>query len=142
MRDLFTAIYTQFSTTPHSSFYNAIGGRMYLQEAPEKTAYPYAVYSLTVNSYDHSFTSHAEEALIDFELYSDSTGGATEIVGLYEKLKEVYDDPSFAMSNGWKLVRFKRENAELSRLIDAIPNKPVWQYAVTYTVMARKPKTT
>lgn len=141
MKDLFTGIYTHFATTPHSSFYNAVGGRLFLEEAPASTPYPYATYSLVVNSYDASFTSHFEEATIDFELYSDSTGGATQITQMYEKLKSQFDDPSFVMGSSYRLVRFRRERAELMRLIDQIPNKPVWHYAVTYSVLTRKART-
>ena len=140
MKDLFTGIYTHFATTPHTSFYNAIGGRLHLEEAPAGTAYPYATYNLVVNSYDSSWTSSFEEASIEFELFSDSTGGATQITAMYEKLKSAFDNPNFLIGSSYKLVRFRRTSAELMRLTDAVPNKVVWHYGVNYTVLTRKAK--
>jgi hypothetical protein len=134
LKDLFTGIYTKFSTTPASSFYNAVSGRMYLEEAPQNTAYPYAVYSLVNNSPDLYWNSRLEEGTIDFNLYSDSTAGATEITQLYEKLKEQFDDASLTVS-GYSHLRFRRENAWLNKMPSEIPNKSIWAYTVQYNVL-------
>jgi hypothetical protein len=134
MKDLFTGLYTEFATTPASSFYTALSGRMYLEEAPQGTAFPYAVYSLVNNSPDHYWTSRFEEATIDFNLYSDSTSGATEITQLYEKLKEQFDDCSLTVS-GYSHLRFRRENAWLNKLPSEIPDKSIWGYTVQYQVL-------
>jgi hypothetical protein len=137
MKDFFTAVYTKLNTAPYSSFYNAISGRMYLHEAPQNTKWPYAVYSLVNDDHDWNFTVDYEYATVDFNLYSDSTAGATEITTMYEKLKELYDDSSFTVS-GHTLLKMRRENAWLTKLPDIIPNKTIWRYTVQYECLLRK----
>ena len=134
MRDLFTGIYTEFESAPASSFYNALSGRLYLEEAPQGTAFPYAVYSLVSNPVDYNFTNRLEEATIDFNLYSDSASGSAEVNGLYEKLKEQFDDVNLTVA-GYSALEFRRENAWLNKLPSDIPNKSVWGYTVQYGVL-------
>lgn len=136
MKDLFTAIYSK-GIAAGSSFKTAISGRLYLHEAPQNTKWPYAIYSLVNDSHDWSFKTDYEYATVDFNLYSDSTGGATEITGLYEKLKELYDDCNLTVSNH-TFLKMRRENAWLTKLPDIIPNKTIWQYTVQYEILIRK----
>jgi len=135
MRDLFTGIYTKFTSVPASSFYNALDGRLYLEEAPQGTAFPYAVFSLVNNSLDQNWTNKLEDATIDFNLYSASESGAVEITGLYEKLKEQFDDVNLTVGGGYSHLKFRRENAWLNKMPTDIPNKSVWAYTVQYQVL-------
>jgi len=135
MQDLFTGIYTEFASG--SSFYDAIssgGGGLWLEEAPQGTAFPYAVYSLVHTSLDQNWTNKLEEATIDFNLYSDSASGSVEINQLYEKLKEQFDDVNLAVA-GYDHLKFRRENAWLNKAPSDIPNKSVWAYTVQYSVL-------
>ena len=134
MKDLFTGIYAEFSSVPASSFYTALSGRLYLEEAPQGTPFPYGTYGLVNNSADYNFTNRFEEATIDFNLYSDSTSGAVEITGLYEKLKEQFDDVNLTVA-GYSELKFRRENAWLNKQPSDIPNKSVWGYTVQYGVL-------
>ena len=134
MRDLFTGLYTEFASVPASSFYTAIGGRLYLEEAPQGTKFPYAVFSLVNNSLDQNWTNKLEEATIDFNLYSDSESGAVEITDLYEKLKDQFDDVNLTVA-GYSHLKFRRENAWLNKMPSDIPNKSIWAYTVQYQVL-------
>ena len=134
MKNLFTGLYTKFVSVPHSSFYNTLSGGLHLEEAPQGTVFPYATYGLVNNSPEYTWTSRMEEATIDFNIYSDSTGGALEIVGLYEKLKEQFDDCSLTVA-GYEHLKFRRENAWLNKLPSEIPNKSIWGYTVQYQVL-------
>jgi hypothetical protein len=131
MKTLLESIYTRFSTTPYSSFYNGTSGQLYLEEAPSTAEMPYAVYNMVNSNHDWTFNSDFEETVFDFNLFSDSTGGATQITQLYEKLKEQYDDCVLTVS-GYSHLKMRRENAWLSVDSEAIPNKRVWQYTVQY----------
>ena len=133
MKNLFTGIYTEFESAPASSFYNALTGGLHLEEAPQGTAFPYATYSLVTNSPEYTWTNRIEEATIDFNLYSDSESGGLEIVGLYEKLKEQFDDVNLTVT-GYSFLKFRRENAWLNKLPSEIPNKSIWGYTVQYGV--------
>jgi len=134
MRDLFTGIYTEYASVPASSFYNALTGGLHLEEAPQGTAFPYAVFSLVNNSLDQNWTNKLEEATIDFNLYSDSASGAVEITGLYEKLKEQFDDVNLTVA-GYAHLKFRRENSWLNKMPSDIPNKSIWAYTVQYAVL-------
>jgi len=134
MRDLFTGIYTEFTSVPASSFYNALTGGLHLEEAPQGTAFPYAVFSLVISSLDQNWTNKLEEATIDFNLYSDSASGAVEITGLYEKLKEQFDDVNLTVA-GYSQLKFRRENSWLNKMPSDIPNKSIWAYTVQYAVL-------
>lgn len=131
MKDLFTGLYTEFSSVPYSSFYNGLTGGLHLEEAPQGTAFPYGVYGLVNNSPEYTWTNRIEEATIDFTLYSES---ATEITQLYEKLKEQFDDCSLTVA-GYSHLKFQRENAWLNKLPSEIPNKSIWGYTVQYQVL-------
>ncbi len=137
MKDLFTAIYSRFSSTPYSSFYNGTSGQLYLEEAPSTAEMPYAVYGMVNSNHDWTFTSDFEDTVFDFNLYSDSTGGATEITQLYEKLKEQFDDCDLTITDHNHL-KMRRENAWLSKDSEVIPNKSIWQYTVQYRHLSHK----
>ena len=137
MDDLFTGIYTRFSTTPYSSFYNGVNGELHLEEASSSAEMPYAVYNMVNSAHDWTFNTDFEETVFDFNLFSDSTGGPTEITQLYEKLKDQFDDCVLTVS-GYTHLKMRRENAYLSVDSEAIPNKRVWQYTVQYRNLIEK----
>ena len=134
MKDLFEGIYTHFSTTSASSFYSGVGGRMYLEQAPEGTQFPYAVYGVVNEGHDWNFTNDYEEVVLDFNLFADDE---LEVATLYEKLKEAYDDSAFTVSNH-SLLKFRRDNAWLNVHTDLVPNMNIWQYTVQYSCLLRK----
>ena len=65
-QDYLKGIYNKFSSVPASSFYNTIGGKLYLIEAPQNTDYPFATYNLTYTEHEHGFTSDYDEVSIEF----------------------------------------------------------------------------
>ena len=137
MDDLFSAIYTEFSSVPLSSFYSGTSGQLYLEEAESTAEMPYAVYNMVNSNHDWTWSSDFEETVFDFNLFSDSTGGATEITALYEKMKDQFDNCSLTVT-GYSHLKFIRENAWLSKDSNAIPNKSIWQYTVQYRSLIRK----
>ena len=137
MDDLFTAVYNEFSSVPLSSFYSGTSGQLYLEEAPSTAEMPYAVYNMVNSNHDWTWTSNFEETVFDFNLFSDSTGGATEITALYEKMKDQFDDCTLTVT-GYSHLKFRRESAWLLKDSNAIPNKSIWQYTVQYRSLIRK----
>jgi len=137
MDDLFSAIYTEFSSVPLSSFHSGTSGQLYLEEAESTAEMPYAVYNMVNSNHDWTWSSDFEETVFDFNLFSDSTGGATEITALYEKMKDQFDECNLTVT-GYESLKFRRENAWLSKDSNAIPNKSIWQYTVQYRNLIRK----
>lgn len=134
MKDLFTGIYSHFQTTSATSFYNGVGGRMYLEYAPEGTQFPYAVYSLDSNIHDWQFNTDYEESLITFHLFANDE---TEVLDLEKKLRDAYDESNFTVSNH-SLLKFRFDNEWINIHPDMIPNEDIWQYTVQYRTLTRK----
>ena len=134
MKDLFTGIYSHFQTTSATSFYNGVGGRMYMEYAPEGTVFPYSVYSLDSNTHDWQFNTDYEESLITFHVFSLSE---TEVLNLEKKLRSAYDEANFSVS-GYTLLKFRFDNEWINVHPEMIPNEDVFQYIVQYRTLIRK----
>ena len=144
MESLFTGIYGRFNdTTPaRNSFYTDIGGRMYLEEAPQGTVYPNATYGLVHNQHDWTFTDDFSNALIQFSLYSKSPS-ALEITDAEAKLRALYDNCSLASSDlgvTWNHVYMIRSDSWLDKIPspDSTGGGNIWRYVVEYNVMLTK----
>jgi len=131
MKTLFTGIYNLFAPGgAKPAFYTSLTGKMYLTEAPQNTAYPYAIYHLIANDYDFTFQDDLEEFIIQFSIYDDKMS-ASNITDYFENLKTLYDWASPVVT-GYSTTWMIREFAELLRLDD------VWQYVIQYRVLLHK----
>ena len=144
MEALFTGIYGRFQsvsgTTP--AFYTDIGGRMYIEEIPQGSAYPNATYGLIHNQRDWTFTNDFSEAIVQFNLYSKSNS-AVEITDSESKLRTLYDNCSLATSDLgaiWGHVLMIRDGSWLDKIPspDSTGGGNIWRYVVEYNVMLTK----
>ena len=88
MNNLLQAIYGKFS---NSAFSSDVGGRIYLDQAPDGAEFPYCVFFIVTGNPDKTFTEHYTDTLIQFSLFSASAG-ATEITTMYRDLKALFDE--------------------------------------------------
>jgi uncharacterized membrane protein (GlpM family) len=100
-----TAIYGKLAGSTLST---AIGGRMYLDQAPDKPTFPYVVFFIVSSVPEKTFTEDMSETLIQFSIYSASSS-ATEISAIYAALKTLYDECSLTIT-GSSLVWMKETN--------------------------------
>jgi len=132
MKNLLAAIMTKVSG---SSLSSDVGGRIYLDQAPEGCEFPYAVMQIVSDVPDHTFTEDFENIIIQFSLFSSSSG-ATEITGMFADLKTLFDECSLTIT-GSTLVWMKRTN--LTTMVDDITvsdgTQQVRHWAVDYEVM-------
>ena len=105
MNNILTAVYGQFSG---SSLSSDVGGRMYLDAAPDGTQFPYIVYFIISAYPDNTFSEHFTDSLIQFSLFSASPG-ATEITTMYKDLISLYDDKTFSITAN-TLVWMREDN--------------------------------
>jgi len=136
MKDLFQGLWTYTQTALATSFYNGIGGRLFLEYAPEGTQFPYAVYSLDSNIHDWQFKTDYEESLITVHIFSDDEDGS-EVMDLEKKARDAFDEANFSVSNH-TLLKFRFDNEWLTLYPDMIPNKEIWQYSLQYRALLRK----
>lgn len=126
MTDLFTAIKTEFDG--NADLVGALTGGLYLQQAPQNTAFPYGIYFLVANVPEWTFTENVETAVIQFSLFDydeDNPLSATIICDAYTKLQACYDWCTLTISN-YTSIYMKRELGRLLR------TEGVWQYSVDY----------
>ena len=109
MKNLTTKIYSMISGTTLDT---AIGGRLYKLRAPQGTALPYVIFFVVSDVYTPTFTEDMEQVIIQFSIFSEASG-TTEIEDIYDKLKLVYDNQTFAPT-GNKVVIMTRQNATLT----------------------------
>jgi hypothetical protein len=137
MKATITGIMTAFTAAPGgvtNSFYNALGGRMYLDEAPEGAEMPYCVFMVVSGTPERTFSEIYTDALIQFSLFSSSSG-AGEVADLYDYLKALYDEKALTIS-GSTLVWCRESN--LQPMIDEITTTAgtewVRHWAVDYNI--------
>ena len=132
MNVVLAGIYNKFiatSGTPavHNSFYLAVGGRMYFQEAPQNATFPYCVWNIITNDDWLNFSSDKLDIIIQFDLHS-STATAEEIGNLYTYLNSLYHKSSPTIT-GYRVVHFRR-NATRGPSKDE--DTDWWLYQVRY----------
>ena len=91
-----------------TNLYADVGGRIYLDEAPEGAAFPYVVISIVSSSPDYNFTDCLEDTAIQFSLYSDSSSIA-ELATIYGHLKALFDESVLSIT-GSTCLHCRRKN--------------------------------
>jgi len=91
---LFTAI---ISATVGTSLESVIGGRLFLDEAPQDSEFPYIVFQLVTSTPDKSFTENCIDTTIQFSIYS-SLPSAAEVSDILGKLIAIFDDKILVVS--------------------------------------------
>ena len=105
MDNILKAIYGKLSGSTLSS---DVGGRVYLDEAPQGCAFPYIVFFIVSAVPDKTFTEHFTDTIIQFSIFSSSSSGV-EISGIYNDLKVLYDECSLSITSN-KLVWMREQN--------------------------------
>ena len=95
MKNILTAIYSKFTGSDLSSY---VGGRIYLDQAPESCEFPYVVYSVVSVIPDDVFAKKGKHTLIQFSLFS-SNPSAVEISTMHGYLKALFDDCSMTITS-------------------------------------------
>ena len=126
MNNLLTAIYGK---TSGSALSTAVGGRIYLDEAPDKTVLPYAIFYIVSAVPDRTFTERYTDLIVQFSLFSESTS-AVEITTIYGYLKTLFDECALTIT-GSTLIWMKEEN--LSTMFDE--GEGVRHWAVDYAIL-------
>lgn len=86
-----TAFYSRFTGAAGADLYAALGGRLFEDEAPEGTPYPYAVYRIVSAPKDKTFSEEYTDLLIQLSIFSSSKSSA-EIKAIYYHAHALYDE--------------------------------------------------
>ena len=112
----------------NNDFYNSIGGRMFLDEAPQDIEFPYCVFMVVSALPERTFTEYFTDALIQFSLFSTSATEA-EIGDMYSYLKALYDEKPLTVS-GSTLLWMRESN--LATMIEDIQTPSAGASAVKH----------
>jgi hypothetical protein len=93
-----------------------VGGRIFFDEAPEGSEFPYVVFSIVTDAQADTFKSKLEDITIQFSLYSISKG-LTEITGMLADLKALFDDAVLTITSNYHIL-ISRQN--LTTMFDNI----------------------
>lgn len=136
MNALLAAIMTK---TTGSALSTAVGGRIYLDEAPHGAAFPYVVFRIVASRPEDTFTEAVEDTLLQFSLFSESAG-ATEITGIYANLTALFDRCALAIT-GSRHIEIRRQG--LSTMVDDITTPSgtasLKHWAVDYAIAFQTP---
>jgi hypothetical protein len=132
MNNILTAIYSKFSGSALSS---AVGGRIYLDRAPDGCQFPYVVYSIISAVPDDNFKTDMDNIYIQFSLFSDSEG-ATEITTMYNNLKTLFDNAVLTIT-GSTNVMTSRENLTTmtEEIVSTSGTQKLKHWAVDYSII-------
>lgn len=134
MNELFTAIYTYFTSDVLAPFYVGIGGRLYLKKAPQEATFPYCVYFMVTDDEDDDFTDNREDIEIQFNIFSENNS-SLEAGQLLGSLKTMFDDSNFDVS-GWNLLMFRRRQVLENDDFSQVP--PIYGYSAMYDIILEK----
>ena len=95
MKNILTAIYGKFTGSELSS---DVGGRIFLDQAPEGCEFPYVVYFVVASTPDDVFAKKGRQTLIQFSLFSVNPS-AVEISTMHGHLNALFDDCSMTITS-------------------------------------------
>jgi len=138
-KELSTAIMTLFnamSAGVHNSFWDSVGGRLYKEQAPQNTAFPYATYHIITVTPEATIggKNDSEDFVIQFNLFSNVPTSSLEVENMYTALRALFDWVNLELTSyycnyfRWNWARQYQD-----------PDQ-VWIYAVQYRVALEEGK--
>ncbi len=135
MNNLLTAIYSKVS---NSNFSSDIGGRFYLDDAPQDVEFPYSVYFIVSAVPNDTFTEFLDDVLVQFSIFSASEGAA-EITGIYNNLIALFDNCSLTITSDTH-IWMDRQNlmTMIEEVVTPAGTTKVKHWAVDYSIMIQR----
>jgi hypothetical protein len=136
MDELITALMAKIAGT---DLYNAVGGRIYLDESPTGTAFPYIVFFIVSSVPNPTFTEKYEDSMIQFSIFSISSD-VTEIAAINKYMQRLLDDCvlSIASTNSIYMKRSSLGTSSFS-MTTTEGTASGKQWDVDYTIFYREP---
>ena len=118
-----------------TELYNDVGGRIFLDTAPEGTEFPYVAFFIVSGVPEYPSNKIMEDIIMQFSLFSASQGAA-EITTMHKDLKTILDDCTLSITDS-TLIYFIRGN--LSTMVEEITTQSgvatVKHWAQDYSIM-------
>lgn len=135
MKEVAQGIYTKFTEVggggAHNALYTSVAGRMFLQQAPQDTVFPYIVFSFVSGAHEFTFTNRFENVRVQFSIFSTKES-AIEVEGIRANLWTLYDLCDLSLT-GYSSVYMRRETTILTK-----DDRPAWNCHTDYRVYVEK----
>ena len=105
MKELIKGIFTKMSGSALST---SVGGRLFINPAPEGSEFPYVVVDVVTSSPEDAFSLDIEDTLVQFSIYSTDMS-VVEIADIYELVKALFKDTRLTIT-GDTNVEFSQNN--------------------------------
>lgn len=128
MKPLFVAVYNKFDG---DAPLKAAVTDLYLNSAPQDTAFPYLVMLLVSDINEETFTSQMDDIRLQFSIFSKQTS-AEQANDIFTKLKAVFDNAELTL-DGFDHIRMRRDISNLLKDPDE-----AWHYVVEYKILIQK----
>src|SRR3972149_9350176 len=118
-----------------SSLSSDVGGRIFLDEAPQGSEYPYIVFFIISDVPQDTFTEYLDDILIQFSIFSASQG-ATEITTIYNDLISLFDNCALTITSDIHISMMRQNLTTMTEdivLTDATQRVKHW--AVDYSIL-------
>lgn len=96
MNYLLAAIMTKCAASALST---DVGGRIFLDEAPEGSTFPYVVFRIVAGAPQDTFKNKLDDTLVQFSIYSISKSAA-EVSGIYADMMALFDWSALTVTGG------------------------------------------
>jgi len=134
MNLLFQAVYNKFNSNTSHGAYTGIGGRFYLNAAPQSAIFPYCVYFSVTDDNELDFSDEREDFLLQFNIFSQNNS-ALEAGQILNDFESLFDNCSLTVT-GWRHLQFQRGNIYPNGDYEQDP--PIQGYSVEYNVLLEK----
>lgn len=132
MKALLTAIYNKIMGTTNT-FKTAIGGRYYVDHAPQNTTFPFCCsYIISDNSDSAIFAKDDESVVIQFSIF-DTNSDFTNTIDALSALDSLINHTTLSVS-GYEFIKIEKDLSKLKWEDDT----GTWHGIASYTVLMRK----
>ena len=128
-RSVFEILNGIFQANPQSDFYAAIGGRMYLEEAPEDVQHPYCVLQDVGGQHTQGFCYTIGQHAVVFAIY-DRQQTPEPVLAIGQYARDLFEYQTDTTGSP-KLIGIQYGSDQLNRLADE--NR--WEYLLGFTAI-------
>ena len=105
MNALFVGIINYFNANSTGAFYTSIGGRLYLNFAPQESVYPYCIFSKVAPDTEYDFTDERSDVTIQFKIVTKNNSGI-QAGTILDNLIDLFDFCQLVVSD-WNFLLMK-----------------------------------
>lgn len=117
MRTILQSLKTKLQSTALTSWYQSLGGRVYLDEAPPNITLPLCRYSVADHAITQTFENDREAATLVFQHYHTHRTGANVALAAADSLHDLLDNSSLT-ATGYDRVVIRAESRGVSTMQD------------------------